>query len=103
MAIQTVALIKAHAQNELVHFPKSVTAQDRLFLVGEIERLTARQTEDMQLLDALDRWAKHHKLSWQITTQGPESNAGVTAAIGYVGKPQPVRSAIRAFLDMNGG
>lgn len=36
-----VALIKSHSLNEIRHAPLSVTANDRLFLVGEVERLRA--------------------------------------------------------------
>lgn len=36
-----VALIKAHALNELRVVPLSVTANDRIFLVREIEKMQA--------------------------------------------------------------
>jgi hypothetical protein len=43
-----IALIKAHTLNELKYSPKSVTANDRLFLITEIEKL--RSAEKWKLI-----------------------------------------------------
>ena len=41
-----VALIKLHAQNEIMVNPRSVSAQDRLFLVSVIEQLWAENEQE---------------------------------------------------------
>ena len=43
MSYEQLALLMAHALNELIVLPQSVNANDKLALIAEIERLWAKQ------------------------------------------------------------